>query len=71
MSAPARTCPWPGCGRSIRREHFLCRIHWGGLPLEHRIAVNVAWQRGDALALIAAQDAALDRARARTRRTTT
>lgn len=63
MTAPPpaeHACPWPGCGRAIRRERFMCTRHFPQLPIEHRIAVNVAWQQGDTLALIAAQDAALD-----------
>lgn len=55
---PPRACPWPGCLTPIRREHFMCRNHFGQLPLEHRIAVNVAWRKGDALETIEAQDAA-------------
>lgn len=62
----ARTCPWPDCRRSIRREHFMCRPHWRRLPLEHRIAVDTAWRRNDGLALINAQDAAVVWARGQT-----
>ena len=63
MSTSERTCPWPDCGRAIRREHFLCRTHWGQLPLEHRIAVNAAWRQNDGLRLIDAQDKAVAWAR--------
>ncbi|HEV7670098.1 MAG TPA: hypothetical protein VGS22_16395 [Thermoanaerobaculia bacterium] len=38
-----RTCPYPGCGRTISSEVFACKPHWFRLPQEARRRITSTW----------------------------
>lgn len=39
----ASRCPVPDCGRTVKRNRFLCGVHWPLVPIELRSRMLRAW----------------------------
>ncbi len=40
------TCPWPGCPKSTKASHLMCREHWYALPFEIRERILATFRPG-------------------------